>query len=333
MADAQKTEHPGPCPFCGSENLTRSIDSITGAACAILICDNCKARGPRVHAETPKKAEEGAIIAWNANRTADRDEADRQRKTRPSEAVKQAELKEVHDHLWSLEKRLRALEHEQDQPNSDGWYPWEGGECPLQPDDLVEFRRKGDPTDYIHLGRAKCLDWGDGSARGEVAFYRPLHFPPNPGVSEWIRYRGYPSKIDTDRVHPFKWYKVAKRTSLNRQLDVMFYDEKGLEHYPSGPGWMIEVLPDNELATAQERTWPQQGDEYWYINEYGLPDVNVQTDDPELPDQAHFLGIYPTEEKTEEVSKKVKRIMDHLRNGGTVLLNQPGSEYAGEISL
>lgn len=56
------------------------------------------------------------------------------------------------------------------QPNADGWIPWVGGECPVDPDTLVDV--KVTPlvaAELLESRYAKCLEWSH-----EVEFFASI---------------------------------------------------------------------------------------------------------------------------------------------------------------
>lgn len=55
-------------------------------------------------------------------------------------------------------------------PDEDGWLPWYGGECPVDPDTMVEVRYKGGPA--IGVAQAHSICWEHIDKAGDVIAYR-----------------------------------------------------------------------------------------------------------------------------------------------------------------
>lgn len=187
-----------------------------------------------------------------------REEMDRQNKTRVHEPVDQAKFEQleyrflqlqdqVNSYLAGINSRMNALENtSQLQPDSDGWIPWEGGECPVNEEVIVEviFRSRNGGRDI-----AGNYSWGHTKSSKGM-----------PGSADIIAYR--PAK--------------------------------------------------------QEAQWPQVGDTYWTVGSCLETFMDYWNDDSADRERRAGTGIYPTREQAEEAAAKIKRVMEHWRDGGTV---------------
>lgn len=54
--------------------------------------------------------------------------------------------------------------------------------------------------------------------------------------------------------------------------------------------------------------WPQEGDEYWYINNYG--DTNYSEYDGHLDDTDMLFGIYRTKEEAEMAAERIRSLQE-----------------------
>tara|TARA_R110000751_G_scaffold307812_1_gene431874 strand:+ start:45692 stop:46054 length:363 start_codon:yes stop_codon:yes gene_type:complete len=82
----------------------------------------------------------------------------------------------------SGERALAAFRAAQEaQEPDDGWIPWAGGECPVEPDALVNVQIRAEPHPPFRepLTRAKGWFWGRSSEDlpGDITAYR-LHKEP-----------------------------------------------------------------------------------------------------------------------------------------------------------
>lgn len=64
------------------------------------------------------------------------------------------------------------------QPDSDGWIEWQGGECPVEPDTLIEpgfrpfsFHQKAG-FDVGAVERAASFRWNHNGRAGDIIAYR-----------------------------------------------------------------------------------------------------------------------------------------------------------------
>lgn len=77
--------------------------------------------------------------------------------------------------LDNIRVAIAEAEERRAQPPSDGWIPWEGGECPVDPDICVEVK--------LRSGKA----WLDNGA--EAAGSWDWTHDPNHGIEDIIAYR------------------------------------------------------------------------------------------------------------------------------------------------
>ena len=80
--------------------------------------------------------------------------------------------------FWTYEESDHDLiELIRDVPDSDGWITWNGGECPVSGDTVVETRFWDDSTDITEAGN---LRWSHINSIGDIVAYRVVKQPAKP---------------------------------------------------------------------------------------------------------------------------------------------------------
>ena len=103
--------------------------------------------------------------------------------------------------------------------NDGKWHAWNGGECPVHPESLVETYRLDQSSDYLPECRGEYHEREDTDDGSAMAGGIPWHNPP------------YNKKIIAFRV--VKEYKEPREVFLAQK--------------PHGGVW-LEVLPEHEYA-------------------------------------------------------------------------------------
>jgi hypothetical protein len=73
------------------------------------------------------------------------------------------------------------------EADKDGWIEWHGGECPVLPDTIVEWRlRSGEVCEGADRTRAGFLSWQHSGFRGsgDIVAYRIVSQPEQPKPAE-----------------------------------------------------------------------------------------------------------------------------------------------------
>ena len=86
------------------------------------------------------------------------------------------QAKELCDELDKLRATKESLQVE---PTADGWIPWNGGECPVDGDVMVEVVLKEGSVPGIYT--AKNLRWEHRGNGGDIFTYR-IHKPVMPAI-------------------------------------------------------------------------------------------------------------------------------------------------------
>jgi hypothetical protein len=78
------------------------------------------------------------------------------------------------DHVEKLNpgKRLDVEGQAQHTTRDDGWIEWKGGECPVDPDVMVEIKMDNDARVYSLLAKALRWKWAHGGNINDIIKYR-----------------------------------------------------------------------------------------------------------------------------------------------------------------
>lgn len=119
---------------------------------------------------------------------------------------------------WGLQQFARAVveAHRDPAPTpapDDGWIEWHGGECPVPPDALVQWKLRGWPEEIIGPERAGDRFWEHRSSSNDIIAYRvvrkaeaPTEAPTEAPAPDdgWIQWLGGKCPVPEDTFVEFK---------------------------------------------------------------------------------------------------------------------------------